>query len=808
VDTIAKYRNLPTQNKLYLIIMATVSTALTLACGAVLIYDHMVLYRSMRNDLAILAEIFASNTTAPLTFDDPRAARELLSSLKARPSIGAAVIYSSDGKVFASYPQGVAGVRPPSPPKLARIWSEGSRVKVLRPIVVGQQIIGALYIESDVVDVRQQLKRSAWIVLAILLAASLLALGLASRLQRVVSEPIRRLAETARRVSTQKDYTARAAKIADDDLGQLTDTFNSMLAEIEVRDERLLQDQNRLEQEVANRTAELVEARDRAEEASRAKSEFLANMSHEIRTPMNGIIGMTELALDMAVSEEQRDYLDTVRKSGESLINIINDILDYSKIEAGKFTLENCEFDPDEILREIMPMMAAHAHEKGIELLYDNRADLPAVVLGDPGRLRQVAVNLVGNAIKFTESGEVCLTLSDAQSQEGGLTVHFAVSDTGIGISPEWRERIFEAFVQADGSYTRRYGGTGLGLSISTRLIGLMGGRMWVESEEGKGSTFHFTARFGLPAAPRPKASIPGLAALCGLRVLVADDHAGIRRILRDMLLEWRMLPVLADSAEAALTIIRQQSAGEPFSVALLDGEMRGMDGFALVQKMEQEALPTGAQILMVSSSHRSSSGPSPRELRHYLRKPITRPALANVLLTTLVEGAQSDGASSSLRRAERRLHILLAEDNAINQKVLIRLLEKLGHSVVVSSNGAEALAAYSREAFDLILMDVQMPVMDGCDATRAIRAAEPLLTRIPIIALTAHAMKGDREFCLRAGMDDYLSKPVHLQDLMETLERWGTPLRVAGTQGFEPRYADPESAVLPLDDVPGQLRF
>jgi signal transduction histidine kinase/CheY-like chemotaxis protein len=594
----------------------------------------------------------------------------------------------------------------------------------------------------------------------------------------MISEPIRRLAETARLVSIQKDYTARASKVADDDLGQLTDIFNGMLAEIESRDGKLVDHQDRLEQEVANRTTELVEARDKAEAASRAKSEFLANMSHEIRTPMNGIIGMTELAMDLAASEEQRDYLNTVRTSGESLLSIINDILDFSKIEAGKFTLESCEFNIDEILQEVMRMMAVPAHDKRLELLYDNRIEKPEIVLGDPGRLRQVVVNLLGNAIKFTDVGEVSLAVVDLQQNDHGLAVHFSVSDTGIGISREWQDRIFAAFVQADGSHTRRFGGTGLGLSISSRLVGFMGGRIWVDSEVGRGSTFHFTINFALPNSPRGRARIPEPESLHDLTVLVVDDNATNRRILRETLLTWHMRPVLADSGKHALEIMRQHAlGGDRFALILLDAQMPGMDGFTLARQIEQDPVLVGPRIMMLSSLDLKCLSPELRTTGHYVTKPVTRPTLLKAILRLLEEGPKLFDAPRSPRfaRAERSLHVLLAEDNAVNQKVVARLLEKQGHSVVVASNGLEALAAFAREAFDLILMDVQMPEMNGYNTTKAIRGRE-LGTgeQIPIVALTAHALKEDREICLEAGMDDYLAKPVHIEELVAVLERWG----------------------------------
>ncbi len=542
--------------------------------------------------------------------------------------------------------------------------------------------------------------------------------------------------------------------------------------------DRAQKDSKTRELEQAQREAEA--ARLAADAANQAKGEFLAKMSHEIRTPMNGVIAMTEVALSTELSEEQRDYLTTVQTSAEALLAVINDILDFSKIEAGKFELDSSPFDLGEMLHVVLRMMAVPAHQKGLELVFENRIELPGRLIGDAGRLRQVFVNLLGNAVKFTDSGEVCLTIVEENRSAQRTTVHFSVSDTGIGISPEWIERIYEAFVQAESSASRRSAGTGLGLAISSRLVSLMGGRLWVDSRVGEGSTFHFTAEFGTVVDVEERAPSPPPAVLNALPVLVVDDNATNRRVLDEMLARWQMRPTLAHSSMQALDIMRQHaSAGDRFALVFVDSQMPGMDGFTLSRQIGEDRTLACPNIMMVSSLEIGSIAPELRETGAYVVRPVTRKSLLKVILRALGERREPSATCHATMTpvAARPLQILLAEDNPINQKVALCLLEKQGHSVVIASTGAEAVENHGQNPFDMILMDGQMPVMDGYDATRAIRDKEAGTGRhVPIVGLTAHALKGDREFCLQAGMDDYLSKPIHPRDLYEMLARWSIP--------------------------------
>jgi CheY-like chemotaxis protein len=507
---------------------------------------------------------------------------------------------------------------------------------------------------------------------------------------------------------------------------------------------------------------------------------------------MNGIIGMTELALDTNLAPDQREYLNMVKASADSLLEVINDILDFSKIEAGKLDLDTVDFPLRDSLGDTMKTLALRAHKKGLELACHVLPEVSDALVGDPGRLRQIIVNLVGNAIKFTDQGEVVVEVVPKACTATEAELHFTVRDTGIGIPQDKLQAIFAPFVQADGTTTRKYGGTGLGLAISSSLVDMMGGRIWVESTLGKGSTFHFTARFSRQQAGKQEPPASGPVHLENLPVLVVDDNATNRWILAEMLTNWHMKPTVVDSGRAALTEMDQAArAGKPFGLVLLDAMMPEMDGFTLAEKIKQQPSLAPATIMMLSSADRQTNATRGQQLgiAAYLMKPIKQSELFDAIMTTLGVAARREDSARADTPAParaRKLKVLLAEDNTVNQKLVIRLLERHGHDVTVAFNGREAFDAVKAERFDVVLMDVQMPEMDGLEATAAIRAHEQSNGKhVRIIAMTAHAMKGDRERCLEAGMDSYLPKPIQASDLYAALD---------GVAAVVPASADPQT--------------
>ena len=567
--------------------------------------------------------------------------------------------------------------------------------------------------------------------------------------------------------------------------------------------ERAKAEEERNAERLAHLVRELDIARQGALRAAGAKSEFLANMSHEIRTPMNAIIGMTDLALRTRLTSRQRDYIRTARESAEALLSIVDDVLDVSKIEAGRLTLDRTPFTLRDTVEDAVRLLAPRAAEKGLELACRIAPDVPDTVIGDPGRLRQVILNLVGNAVKFTNTGEVILDVEVGEIAAEETALRFCVTDTGIGIPPDKRWDIFGPFVQADASTTRRYGGTGLGLTISAQLVELMGGRIWIESEVGKGSRFHFVARFGvLFAAAQPPAA--AVANLHDLRVLVVDDNATNRRILSEILASWQMRAVPVDGGTAALATLRDAAdRGEPFHLVLTDALMPDLDGYGLAQEVSRDQRLAATKLMLLTSAAGPRAEQTTGKFHAELTKPVKQSDLMDAIVTAFgatatLASARQEPATGTAPARTRPLRVLVAEDNATNQKLLEALLREHGDRVTLVTDGRAAVEASGARRFDVILMDVQMPEMGGLEATQAIRARERESGgHVPIIALTAHAMTGDRERCLAAGMDAYVSKPLRPDELFAAIEQLcGPPTRRRKRRKGAPPPATPTGHV------------
>ena len=779
------FRDLSIKWKLTWIILGTSTAALLLACVAFVGYELRTFRGRMVQEVSTLAGVIGENSKAALLFQDPEAAEGTLAALGNEEQIVAAAVYGADGLLFAPYRRPDVTDHLPLPDGLgAGHRFEGDHLELFQDIFLDGEQIGTIFLRSDMREMYSRLKRYALIVTFVLLTSILFASVLSGQLQRLISNPIMELEQTARRISEKKDYSTRAEKSGEDEIGALFDTFNRMLGEIQQRD------------------AALSSAKAEAESATRAKSVFLANMSHEIRTPINGIIGMTELALDTQLTLMQREYLEMVRVSAESLMAVINDILDFSKIEAERLSLESTPFDLQLAVEESAEILAIKAEEKAIDLIVRYAPGSPRHFVGDVGRIRQVVTNLANNAIKFTGEGRVMINVECDNQTEKQATMRVSVEDSGIGIAEDRLDSVFAEFTQADPSTTRKHGGTGLGLTISKQLIELMGGSIGVSSRLGEGSTFWF--KLLLPMDPEPAVVPTPGTSLADVRVLIVDDDEISRRVLAEQITSWGMRADTLSSGEEGLAVLRRaQADGRPYQVAILDYQMPGVDGESLGIDIKSDPLLRGTVLVMLSSlsQGRDEERISKAGFAAYMLKPVRQSLLMDTLVTvwaahkeglstglvtryTLAKAAAAGSDLPAQTDQPAGARVLIAEDNIINQKVAQRMLEKLGCQVQVVANGKEAVEMLELVPFDLVFMDCQMPEMDGYEATAEIRRRESDSSHIPIIAFTAHAMRGDRERCLAAGMDDYIPKPVKSTDLRRVLREWqGSATAAAETQ-------------------------